>query len=49
MWDPHDPNGREGFVPRSAMLRAESIADAVRYAVTRPAGVLIEELRLSPA
>jgi NADP-dependent 3-hydroxy acid dehydrogenase YdfG len=49
MWDPHDPDGREGFVPRSDMLRAESVADAVRYAVTRPAGVLIEELRLSPA
>jgi NADP-dependent 3-hydroxy acid dehydrogenase YdfG len=49
MWDPHDPDGREGFVSRRAMLRAESVADAVRYAVTRPAGVLIEELRLSPA
>jgi NADP-dependent 3-hydroxy acid dehydrogenase YdfG len=49
MWDPHEPDRREGFVPRNAMLRVESIADAVRYAVTRPTGVLIEELRLSPA
>jgi NAD(P)-dependent dehydrogenase (short-subunit alcohol dehydrogenase family) len=49
MWDPHDPDAREEFVPRAAMLRIESVADAVRYAVTRPAGVLIEELRLSPA
>ena len=49
IWDPHDPDGRAGFAPRSAMLRTESVADAVRYAVTRPAGVLIEELRLSPA
>jgi NADP-dependent 3-hydroxy acid dehydrogenase YdfG len=49
IWDPHDPGARRGFVPRSGMLSAESVADAVRYAVTRPAGVLVEELRLAPA
>ena len=49
LWDPHHPDEREGFVPRAAMLRAEDVADAVAYALTRPPGVLIEELRLSPA
>lgn len=49
MWDPHDPDAREGFVPRRAMLRADAVADAVRYAVTQPASVLVEELRLSSA
>jgi NADP-dependent 3-hydroxy acid dehydrogenase YdfG len=49
LWDPHDPDGREGFMPRHAMLRPEAVADAVAYALTRPPGVLIDELRLSPA
>jgi len=49
IWDPHEPDTREGFLPRSGMLRPDAAADAVVYAVTRPAGVLIEELRLSPA
>ena len=49
IWDPHDPDSREGFVPRRGMLRPDAAADAIVYAVTRPAGVLIEELRLSPA
>lgn len=49
MWDPHDPDAREGFVPRRSMLRADTVADAVHYAVTQPAGVVVDELRLSPA
>lgn len=49
LWDPHEPDGRAGFVPRSAMLSADAVADAVAYALTRPPGVLVEELRLSPA
>lgn len=47
LWDRHDPDAGEGFTPRSAMLRADAVADAVHYAVTRPPGVLIEEIRLS--
>lgn len=49
IWDPLKPDARQGFVPREAMLRADDVAEAVLYAVTRPAGVLVEELRLSPA
>ncbi|HSJ64515.1 MAG TPA: SDR family oxidoreductase [Gemmatimonadaceae bacterium] len=49
LWDAHDPDAREGFVPRASMLRPDAVADAVAYALTRPPGVLIEELRLSSA
>jgi NADP-dependent 3-hydroxy acid dehydrogenase YdfG len=38
---------RPGLPPRSAMLPAEAVADAILYAVTRPAGVSIDEMRLS--
>jgi ribitol 2-dehydrogenase len=46
LWDEIDPDNRPGFTSRSAMLSPEAVADAVRYAVTRPADVDIEELRL---
>ena len=48
LWDAHDPDTRAGFLPRSAMMRAADVGDAVCYAVTRPAGVNVDELRLSP-
>jgi NADP-dependent 3-hydroxy acid dehydrogenase YdfG len=47
IWDPVDPDNREGFPPRSLMLRPEDVADAVLWAVTRPAHVNVEELRLA--
>ncbi len=47
LWDPVDPDGRPGFTARRQMLRAESVAAAVIYAVTQPAGVNVDELRLS--
>lgn len=46
LWDAVDPDNKPGFTPRSAMLRPEAVADAVLYAVTRPADVDVEELRL---
>ena len=46
-WDPINPDSRPGFTPRALMLRTESVADAVLYAVTRPPDVNIDELRLS--
>jgi NADP-dependent 3-hydroxy acid dehydrogenase YdfG len=47
IWDPVDPDNRQGFTPRSRMLTAEAVADAVRFVVTRPATTNIEELRVS--
>jgi NADP-dependent 3-hydroxy acid dehydrogenase YdfG len=47
LWDPVAPDTRSGFTPRSAMLTAAAVADAVLYVVSRPAAVNIDELRLS--
>ena len=47
LWDAIDPDNREGFSPRAQMLRPENVAEAVLYAVTQPADVNIDELRLS--
>ncbi len=49
IWDPIDPDNQPGFPPRAAMLRPDDVADAVLWAVTRPAQVNVDELRLSRA
>ncbi len=46
LWDPVQPETREGFPSRAAMLRAADVADAVVWVATRPAHVNIDELRL---
>lgn len=47
LWDPVNPDERAGFTPRAAMLTANDVADAIWYAMSRPASVNIDELRLS--
>jgi len=47
LWDPIDPDNRAGFTPRAQMLGAAEVAEAIRWVITAPAGVNIEELRLS--
>lgn len=47
LWDAHDPDSSATLPSRSAMLAAEDVAECVRWAVTRPAHVTIDELRLS--
>lgn len=42
-----DRAGEGEFPPRSAMLTAESVADAILFAVTREPGTNIDELRLT--
>jgi NADP-dependent 3-hydroxy acid dehydrogenase YdfG len=49
LWDPVQPETREGFPARDAMLRASDVADAIVFAVTRPAHVNVDELRLGRA
>ena len=47
IWDPYAPDTTPTLPNRSEMLRPEDVADAVLWAVTRPAHVDIEELRLA--
>jgi len=47
LWDEIDPDSREGFTPRSHMLRPHAIAAAVLFAVSQPPDVDIELVRLS--
>jgi NAD(P)-dependent dehydrogenase (short-subunit alcohol dehydrogenase family) len=49
LWDPYDPDHREGFPQRQHMLRAVDVAEAIFFVVTRPAHVVIDWLRLGPA
>ena len=47
LWDDVNPDERQGFTPRSAMLRPEDVAAAVLFAIAQPASVNVDELRLS--
>jgi NADP-dependent 3-hydroxy acid dehydrogenase YdfG len=47
IWDEIDPDNTPGFTPRAKMLDAAAVADAVLWAVTRPAAVNVDELRIS--
>lgn len=47
LWDAVNPDERAGFTPRASMLSADDVADAIWFAVSRPASVNIDELRLS--
>jgi clavulanate-9-aldehyde reducatase len=48
VWAPYDPDRREGFPRRAAMLRPADVADAVLFVATRPPHVLVDWLRLGP-
>ena len=48
VWDPIDPDAREGFTPRAEMLRPEDVAEAVLFAATRPPNVHVDWIRLGP-
>ena len=49
IWDEVKPDEKPGFTKRKDMMRAEDVAEAVLFAVTRPARVAITEIRLLPA
>jgi NAD(P)-dependent dehydrogenase (short-subunit alcohol dehydrogenase family) len=48
IWDSVDPDSKPGFTKRKDMLRPEDVAEAVLFAVTRPARVAVTEIRLLP-
>jgi ribitol 2-dehydrogenase len=48
VWDPVDPDNREGFISRADMLRPADVAEAILFVATRPPHVLIDWLRLGP-
>jgi NAD(P)-dependent dehydrogenase (short-subunit alcohol dehydrogenase family) len=48
VWDPVDPDRREGFIPRAGMLRPADVAEAILFVATRPEHVLVDWLRLGP-
>jgi NADP-dependent 3-hydroxy acid dehydrogenase YdfG len=47
IWNAVDPDSKPGFTPRAKMLTPKSVAGAVLWAVTQPADVNVDELRLS--
>lgn len=47
LWDAHNPDNTAGFTPRAEMLKAEQVAEAVLWVLSRPAAVNVDELRLS--
>src|SRR5258708_37776116 len=49
IWDEIDPDSKPGFTKRKDMMRAEDVAEAVVWAVTRPGRGDLSEIRLLPA
>jgi NAD(P)-dependent dehydrogenase (short-subunit alcohol dehydrogenase family) len=49
IWDPFDPDHRDGFPARAQMLRPADVAEAILFVATRPPHVLLDWLRLGPA
>ena len=48
LWDPVDPDRRPGFTKRAQMLKAEDVAEAVLFVVTRRDEVHIPDLLIEP-
>lgn len=48
LWDPIDPDSRDGYTPRAEMLKPADVAEAVLFVATRPPHVHLDQLRLGP-
>ncbi|MBC8089254.1 MAG: SDR family oxidoreductase [Phycisphaerae bacterium] len=49
IWDAIDPDSREGFPKRAQMLSAGAVAAAIRWVISAPLELNVDELRLSRA
>ncbi len=49
VWDELDPVTRAQFPASTEMLAAQDVASAILYAVAQPAGVNVDEIRISTA
>lgn len=47
IWDAIGPDERPGFTPRAQMLTPDAVAEAIRWVVTQPDAVNVDELRLT--
>jgi NADP-dependent 3-hydroxy acid dehydrogenase YdfG len=47
IWDSIEPDTKPGFTPRARMLAPSAVAEAVRFVVTQPPDVNIDELRIA--
>ena len=48
MWDPVDPDRRDDLPDRAQMLKADDVAEAITWVVTRPDHLHVDWLRLGP-
>jgi NAD(P)-dependent dehydrogenase (short-subunit alcohol dehydrogenase family) len=48
-WDLVDPDAQEGYTHRADMLRPADVAEAIVHALTAPAHMQVESIRLGPA
>lgn len=47
-WDRYDPDSREGFTPRAAMLRPGEVATVIADLLGAPSHLHVESIRLGP-
>lgn len=48
MWDPVDPDRRDDLPDRAQMLKADDVAEAITWVVTRPDHLHVDWLRFGP-
>lgn len=46
LWEEFDPDGREDLPSRTEMLTPTAVAEAILFVLTRPPGVVVEELAI---
>jgi NADP-dependent 3-hydroxy acid dehydrogenase YdfG len=44
LWDPFDPDERSDLPSRAQMLKPAAVAEAICFAISQPAEVVVEEI-----